>query len=267
MRWRWLLLSLFSFSVGVAVSACACADAPAPTKRPSSGEWVSIPAGTFLMGSPDGVGGANEHPQHRVTLSAFSIHRTEVTVASYEACQRAGSCTAPDRSEPCNSGVAGRSEHPINCVDWNQASAFCGFVNGRLPTEAEWEYAARGTDGRTYPWGNEEPNDRRLRWSGVCGTVGCIGSTSTVGNYPSGASPFGLQDMAGNVWEWTADWVGPYGSDANNPRGPSTGEYRTSRGGGWHDDQSAWVRAAVRNWGGPASRYDFFLGFRCARGA
>ena len=215
------------------------------------------------MGSPDGQGEDDEHPQHRVTLSAFSMHRTEVTVAAYGACVRDGRCSPPNAGDYCNWGVAGREQHPVNCVDWDQAVSFCGFAGGRLPTEAEWEYSARGTDGREYPWGNAPPDDARLRWSGVNEVTG----TSPVGGHPSGASPLGLEDLAGNVYEWTSDWYGPYAAgDVTNPHGPASGEFRAARGGGFDDDLPTRVRAAFRVAVGPEGR-DSRLGFRCARGA
>jgi formylglycine-generating enzyme required for sulfatase activity len=231
---------------------------------------VHVPSGRFAMGSPDGVGDDDEHPRHDVTVSAFCIDRTEVTVTAYEACIAAKRCSAPHReiSPYCNR--PDRGDHPVNCVDWNQAVAYCGWLGRRLPTEAEWEYAARGSDGRRYPWGNEPPSEKRLN---ACGPE-CVAfgkrelgrewpaiyeaddgwvTTAPVGSYPAGASPFGALDMAGNVWEWTADWRDDYPASAvADPHGPATGSGRIQRGNGWHAHRAVDVRAAARDAGDPA---------------
>ena len=143
---------------------------PTPTPMPDAvvrtdGDMVFVPAGEFTMGSPDGQGDNDEHPQHTVYLNAFYIDKTEVTAAQYQRCVEAGACSAPDTGGYCTYGAAGKSDHPVNCVDWNQAVAFCRWAGKRLPTEAEWEKAARGTDGRVYPWGDQAPelHARQLR--------------------------------------------------------------------------------------------------------
>jgi formylglycine-generating enzyme required for sulfatase activity/uncharacterized caspase-like protein len=258
-------------------------------------DMVPIPTSTFLMGSPDGIGDADEHPVHEVKLSAYCIDRTEVAIKSYVACVAARGCSAmfltPTKSEYsaadpkfygqfCNR--EDRPDHPINCVDWNQATAYCAWIGKRLPTEAEWEYAARGNDGRLYPWGNESPSAQRVNGCGAeCAAMGMRilkrdwktmydtsdgwETTAPVGTFVRGASPFGALDMAGNVWEWTADWYGPYTeASAINPRGPLVGSFRVDRGGGWHSPAAGYVRTAVRDWNDPASRRTY-VGFRCAR--
>jgi formylglycine-generating enzyme required for sulfatase activity len=237
---------------------------PWPTRRTAPApqeQWVAIPAGDFQMGSPPGVGRDDEHPQHRMHVNAFEMHRTEVTVAAYQECVTAGRCTPADRGGACNAGVAGRANHPINCVDWSQARAYCEFRGGRLPTEPEWEYAARGTDGRTYPWRSGAPLNQ-LCWSGVRGRS----STCPVGAFPSGVSPFGLFDMAGNVWEWTATEYLAYSTAPGGYGGTSLqNNTRVLRGGGWDGVGAAVFRAVDRGGLGVTYRIDS-LGFRCARG-
>jgi formylglycine-generating enzyme required for sulfatase activity len=249
---------------------------------------VHVPGGTFSMGSPTGVGDDDEHPQHQVMLSGYCIDKTEVTVAAYTQCMASGKCTAA--SEPtkggvgslCNGTRADRQNYPVNCVDWNQATAYCASVNKRLPSEAEWEYAARGEDGRTYPWGMEAPSAKRLNACGSeCRALGKrLGSkwtvmyegndtweaTAPVGSFQSGASLLGVLDMAGNVWEWTADWYGAYMAGAStNPHGPKEGPDRVIRGGDWLFDDASRVRGAFRGESVPTDR-NSRLGLRCARG-
>ncbi|MBP9107321.1 MAG: SUMF1/EgtB/PvdO family nonheme iron enzyme [Gemmatimonadaceae bacterium] len=184
---------------------------------------------------------------------------TEVTVAAYRSCSATG-CTTPGTTMFCNWGVADRDNHPINCIDWSQSSAYCQSRGGTLPTEAQWEYAARGTDGRIYPWGSDAPASQ-LCWSRTTG-VG-PGSGCPVGSFLSGVSPFGLLDMAGNVSEWALDWYGSYGPiDATNPTGASSGSHRVARGGGWDDTEMRGVRSTYRNLGVPSFVY-YSFGFRC----
>jgi len=270
---------------------------PAPQlARGCAANQVPIPGGTFWMGDQEIA-----KPVHKVTLSPFCIDKTEVTVAAFRACVQAGGCPPPsatvewkdikseDRtkwSQFCTWGRSGLDQHPINCVDWKQASAYCEWTGGRLPTEAEWEYAARGNDGRSYPWGNEPPDATRLN---ACGSE-CASmvkkrldltwkplytaddgwpATAPVGSYPKGASSFGALDMAGNVWEWTADSSADYSDEAvtNPQRSRPDASPRVFRGGGWYNyGDPARVRAAYRHWSAPGYR-TFFLGFRCARGA
>jgi formylglycine-generating enzyme required for sulfatase activity len=233
---------------------------------------VLVPAGGFWMGC-NGVRDSScfddEEPQHAVCLDAFEIDETEVTVAQYAACVDDGGCmNAGDTSEFCNSGESGRSDHPINCVDWDQAKAYCEWAGKRLPTEAEWEKAARGgcelygDDCKTampiYPWGDEEPKCDRATSSG------CGDGTRPVWSTPHGASPYLAQDMAGNVWEWVADWNGSYDHGlAMNPSGPSSGAFRVVRGGSFAYG-APYLRASVRYDFSPGYSYGY-LGFRCAR--
>jgi eukaryotic-like serine/threonine-protein kinase len=215
---------------------------------------VYVPAGEFLMGST----GANmqassgEKPQHKVTLDAYWIDRTEVMADQYAKCVAAGKCTKPR----CTG--TGEGDHPVVCVTWQDAANYCAWARRRLPTEAEWEKAARGPDGRKYPWGNKSPDCARANY------YGCKGVTAAVGSYSAGASPYGALDMAGNVWEWVNDWYSSYfgSSSVSNPQGPATGTDRVLRGGGWSFQEDS-LRSAYRRSERPASQHDT-LGFRCA---
>ena len=208
---------------------------------------VGIPAGTFTMGDDEHTSKAGQ-----VTADAFCMDRTEVTTAAYATCVKSGKCTAANTGSACNADVAGRGSHPINCVDWNQATAYCEAQGQRLPTEEEWEYAARGTDGRVYPWGNAEPAGQ-LCWYGEGNSLGKGNrhSTCAVASFPAGNSPFGLSDMSGNVWEWTSSAYS------------ATDAVRVIRGGSWRSDNPSFVRSANRSRCYPSSQYGS-LGFRCA---
>jgi formylglycine-generating enzyme required for sulfatase activity len=231
---------------------------------------VYVPAGEFLMGSADSDVEASSHekPQHTVTLDAFWIDRTEVTKDQYQKCMAAGECAAPICS------VTDLGDHPVVCVSWQDAATYCAWAGRRLPTEAEWEKAARGTDGRKFPWGNNAVAENLLNFcdsnctsSGKDNSVNDgYGETAPVGHYPAGASPYGALDMAGNVCEWVADGYDEKyyaSSPAQNPKGPDSGQYRVLRGGSLSDGQW-YVRAAVRNWGVP-DVWGVNIGFRCAR--
>ena len=242
-------------------------------------EMVLVPAGTFIMGSPRGKGAGDERPQREVHVDALLLDMYEVTNAQFQRFIEAGGY----RERRCWSaeGWAWRIQekvteprywssgehncgpryprHPVVGVSWYEAEAYARWAGKRLPTEAEWEKAARGTDGRTYPWGNEEPTCDRANYRA------CGGQTKPVGSCVSGVSPYGAHDMAGNVWEWCADWYGAdyYGhSSATNPPGPSSGSSRVLRGGGWNNDPIE-LRCAYRNYGDPVFRYGS-IGFRCA---
>jgi iron(II)-dependent oxidoreductase len=230
--------------------------------------WISLPGGSFWMGSSQGDG--DEQPPHRVTLSAFDIARSETTVAQYAACVTARACSAPAKSEvveACNWGVSGRSDHPINCVDWGQARAFCAWAGGRLPTEAEWEYAAR-SGGREieYPWGDEEPSCARAVMTD--GEYGCgMRRTWAVCSMFRGNTAQDVCDMAGNALERVADWYDDEyyrKSAAVDPAGPSDGSERVLRGGGWSGTDASCLRSRYRDKVAPDVRFEF-LGFRCAR--
>jgi serine/threonine-protein kinase len=240
-------------------------------------EEILIPAGSFQMGcdssNPAETCSSDEQPLHTVTLSAYSIDKYEVTNARYKACVDAGGCTAPAGGVTSYTrspyyGTSTYADYPVVWVTWHQASAFCAWAGKRLPTEAEWEKAARGSNGtRKYPWGDSAPDCTKLNYyhyNGVSYEY-CVGDTSRVGSYPSGASPYGVMDMSGNVWEWVNDWYGIYSvSPGVNPQGPSTGWSRVLRGGSWGGYDSS-VRSAFRNDDDPVN-WDYFLGgFRCVR--
>jgi len=228
-------------------------------------EWVRIPGGSFNMGSEDGD--SDEMPVHIVMVPTFEMGKTQVTVDQYRACVEAGACTAPSTSEWCNWGQSDRGKHPINCVDWNQAQAFATWAGGRLPSEAEWEYAARSGGGDCkYPWGDEDATCERAVMNDGSG-YGCgRDSTWPVCSKLKGNTTHGLCDMAGNVWEWVQDWYHDSynGAPTDGLAWESpTGSDRVIRGGSWHG--FAWfVRAAIRFNYSPGNRYGY-LGFRVAR--
>jgi formylglycine-generating enzyme required for sulfatase activity len=227
---------------------------------------VQVPVGEFWMGCNEEVDrecNYDEMPVHQVYLDAFYIDKYEVTVAEYGRCVQAGRCSSEGLTATvysgCNWGQGGRENHPINCVDWNQAKAYCEWAGKRLPTEAEWEKAARGADRRKYPWGNQWDSSRAH-------AEGRVGHTVSVGSYPLGVSPYGVHDVAGNVWEWVQDWWdGGYyrRSPARNPKGPDSRGSKVKRGGSWLHVPS-YARTSNRDRFIPYPRYDD-LGFRCAR--
>lgn len=244
----------------LAVEGQAILDAVRQTARtnPTDGAvYVPVAAGEFVMGSPDSQGNNDEHPQHTVYLDAFWIMQTEVTNAQYAKCVAAGACSAPNNSRWQDAAYA---DHPVTDVDWNQANAYAQWAGGRLPTEAEWEKAARGTDGRTYPWGNEQPAQS------LANCCDFVNDTTSVGSYPAGVSPYGVLDMAGNVREWTADWYGSsyyFQSPAQNPTGPDNSSAWVLRGGAYSGDADV-VRVARRGLGFSPDSSGGELGFRVA---
>ena len=241
-------------------------------------EWVRIPGGTFEMGSTEGDGG--EKPVHRVRVEGFEIAKSEVTVAQYQACVAAGACSAPHwddgtcwmwNGSKWEEGVLPSSfrgaEQPVVCVDWEQAVAFSRWVGGRLPSESEWEYAARsGGRSQRYPWGDAEATCRLAVMHD--GGNGCGRQrTWPVCSKPGGHSSQGVCDLAGNVWEWVEDcWHGDYSgapSDGRAWTSGCTGSIRVGRGGSW-DFTASSLRAAYRLWSPPGSRL-VNLGFRPLR--
>jgi formylglycine-generating enzyme required for sulfatase activity len=257
---------------------------------------VYVPEGEFTMGAnyqPSDLYGSpsfsDNQPQHTVTLDAFWIDQTEVTNRQYTECVSAGECAPPvsikSRTRSSYYGNPEFDNYPVIFVDWNKATTYCSWAGRRLPTEAEWEKAARGEDAFIYPWGNEAPNDSLLNYNSP------VRDTTEVGKYPNGKSIYGAYDMAGNVWEWANDWFGSFyyqNSPASNPLGPTSGETRVLRGGSWYFEDGSLrsifrygvipvdylVRSDLRSWSVPAyeniSQYGIpplafgTVGFRCA---
>ncbi|MDF0675287.1 MAG: SUMF1/EgtB/PvdO family nonheme iron enzyme [Nitrospira sp.] len=239
-------------------------DSPTNITGKDGAPMVLIPAGKFWMGSPDSEGRKDEHPRHQIYLDAFYMDKFEVTVARYTEFVR-----AQNRSKPHYWDQVDTRTHrnlPVVGVDWHDAKAYCEWAGKRLPTEAEWEKAARGTDGRTYPWGNEQPTVRLANFGQHFTTNLYDDPLAPVDSYEAGNSPYGLHHMAGNVWEWTADWYdenyyrkGP----ERNPTGPANGKSRVVRGGSW-SWEPADVRSAYRQRNLPTERGSN-IGFRCAQ--
>ena len=235
-------------------------------------EMILIPEGTFVMGS-DASNFDYEKPAHQVALDAYYIDKYEVTNALYKACVDEGVC-----DQPVNPGVYSDSQfaqYPVTFVKWQMAVDFCEWRGARLPTEAEWEKAARGTDERSYPWGNEFVDSNANFCDGKCILAAADKSiddgyqeAAPVGSYPKGVSPYGVYDMAGNVWEWVADWADEdyyANSPEANPQGPETGKLRNIRGGSWHDPQG-FLLSYARGANQPSLILKE-LGIRCARNA
>jgi formylglycine-generating enzyme required for sulfatase activity len=247
-------------------------------------QMVYVPAGEFRMGSESEEVdfalqqcrnyGTNcqrsyfsvEMPAHQVTLDGFWLNQTEVTGSQYSLCEAAGVCESPQ----CQSA---NGDHPIVCVTWEQAVIYCQWASGRLPTEAEWEYAARGPNGIRYPWGDDFDGTLLNYCDANCTLPkqdetfnDGYAETAPVGSYSQGASWVGVLDMAGNVWEMVADWNGGYpAGEQVNPEGPLTGSRRVARGGSWHASPDH-VRSTVRTHLGVEEQFEH-VGFRCAQSA
>jgi formylglycine-generating enzyme required for sulfatase activity len=251
------------------------------------------------MGSPEGTGYDDDQPPHTVYLDAFWIDKTDVTNAMFKKfVNAAGYVTDAEKAgksyvfnikngnwelangadwlnpQGSSSSLAGLEDHPVVQVSWDDANASCKWAGVQLPSEAQWEKAARGTDGREYPWGDQNPSGNlanfadanlNVSWADKSANDG-YQFTSPVGFYPKGASPYGALDMAGNVWQWVNDWYDAHyyaSSPASNPQGPSSGTLRVLRGGSWFEFSYSF-RSALRLKLVP-SFASYFLGFRCAR--
>ena len=231
------------------------------------GEMTTIPAGCFSMGDVFSEGGRDEFPVHTVCLSSFEMDIHEVTNGEYKACEDAGICEVPYRSDgytrPTYYGDPAYDDYPVAYVSWVKAEAYCAWAGKRLPTEAEWEYGARGgLANNRYPWGNEVSGSDANYWNSGDPEDN---DTNAVMIYPPNG--YGLYDMAGNVFEWVNDWFGlEYYSESpeNDPQGPETGADRVIRGGSFYYDCPYTMRVADRGWVFPEYWGDVSLGFRCA---
>jgi formylglycine-generating enzyme required for sulfatase activity len=229
-------------------------------------DLVQVRAGNYQVGSPAGsdpFSESIERPEHTVFIKEYWIEVYEVSNARYAACVAAGECTPPksiaSETRTDYYGTAAYSNFPVVNVTYDQAQTYCGWAGGRLPTEAEWEKAARQPDNRLYPWGNITPDTTLANFKKV------LGDTSEVNAYPQGATSNGVYNMAGNVWEWVADWFDgsyyAYSSEAN-PTGPVNGTERVLRGGSWQTNAVQFLRAANR-YHRPPVDYNTSIGFRC----
>lgn len=280
-----LTLLLF-FSLGLLLTGCGgggntsipsiSADTPV-TNPTDAAEMVWVPGATFTMGSPDGVGRDNEHPAHQVTLTGYWIYKYDVTVAQYLAfCAATGHARPP---WPMNYySWAGKSgwddpllqQHPIVDITWHDAHAYAAWAGVQLPTEAQWEYAARGPQARNYPWGGTATASDLYNGFDPTKCAYSLSftpniSTRPVGSFPAGVSWCGALDMAGNVFQWCEDWYGDYSSaPVTNPTGPgpSASCYRVVRGGSWGGSEND-CRSAFRHSGDPVNWINPFFGFRC----
>ena len=285
-------------------SSSVAASASAEVAPPSCPEGMAlVPGGKFFMGS-DEAKYPRWQPAHKVELDPFCLDTHEVTARQYKACSDIGECKRPDTtsswpkpskrsereheriqrvySELCTFGKENLADHPINCVSWEDAKAYCEVHRKRLPTEAEWEFAARGSDGRQFPWGDEVPTEKHMNacglecnaWEKAAGLVpgprmvdaddGFAG-TAPVGSFPAGVTMFGMHDMVGNVFEWTEDWMGTYTKDElRNPTGPARGKAKVIRGGAFNGGFSLWVNPAFRYAMEPDA-HTHGIGFRCAK--
>lgn len=239
------------------------AEEPTATPEPVmlASEMVLVPAGPFTMGSDDGD--PEDAPAQTIDLPAFEIDKFEVTNDDFalfvEATGYQTFAEVQGASQDWRNYAEGKGNHPVVKVTWNDAVAFCEWAGKRLPTEQEWEKAARGDDGRSYPWGNDfDATLANVKDTGLRGTT-------AVGSFPGGASPYGVEDIAGNVWEWTATWFQAYPNSTTD--NPYFGErFRVTRGGAWFEEAPQ-VTVFNRNAADPEITANDDLGFRCVRDA
>jgi formylglycine-generating enzyme required for sulfatase activity len=259
-------------------------------RRATPAGMVYVPGGAFVMGSPPNVGHDDESPAHEVCLNGFYIDTYEVTNARFkEFVEATGYVTDLEKDPasalgrswhhpygPNSSSADDMPDHPVVCVSWNDAQTYAAWAGKRLPTEAEWEKAARGTDARVYPWGNTAPTaelsniadkSAGLKWS-EASLDDTHKQAAPAGAFPAGTSAYGADDMGGNVWEWCRDWwASDYyaNSPAKNPLGPQTGDFKVIRGGSWFYSSEG-TRAAHRMYFRPEGA-GAAIGFRCVKNA
>ncbi len=221
---------------------------------------LRLPGGHFAMGSASPKAPVNERPVRAVTVAPFWVDRTEVTVAAYRACVAAGTCPVPARTSAMCTYDADDPDLPVSCVHWADADAYCGWVGKRLPSEREWEYAARGPMAVPFPWGVGTSCGNAITLINEQSGRSCAHRPARVGTHPGGASVFGVQDLSGNLEEWTADW---YVELLGPGPAPRAGAAHVLRGGGWLSTPSQ-SRTTSRNWGS-ALEAGANVGFRCAK--
>jgi len=229
---------------------------------PAQGGMLRLPGGHFTMGSSSPRAPANERPARIVAVGPFWMDRTEVTVGAFRSCVDARVCVRPTRSSAACTYDANDDDLPVSCVHWDQADAYCRFADKRLPTETEWEYAARGTLRVPFPWGGAASCANAVTLAYDQAARSCGLRPGRVGSHPAGASVFGVEDMSGNVEEWTGDW---YAESLGPGPGPRAGAAHVLRGGGWLSPP-ALSRTTSRDWGS-AMEAGPNVGFRCAKDA
>ncbi|MBL8715683.1 MAG: SUMF1/EgtB/PvdO family nonheme iron enzyme [Myxococcales bacterium] len=301
MRSELALAALFSFATLVGSLAGPAAAFVPPVvkgKLEHRGDSVFVPGATYKMGAeakwPGGQSYGNPPGGISVTVKSFLIDRTEVTAGSYRACVSAGQCDAlthgdtfsPNHTKICTYDKPGFEQHPINCVSWDEAVKYCGWVGKRLPTEAEWELTARGTDSRAFPWGDVAPTAKHMNgcdiacqreamaqlgetytsmWPDPATGDDGWGFTAPVGFYPLGASPYGALEMSGNVEEWVSDsWWDPYSNPSGPPTPVSGSTDHVVRGGAW-DLNGMETFSTTRRTSASSTQRAAWLGFRCAK--
>jgi formylglycine-generating enzyme required for sulfatase activity len=223
---------------------------------------VRLQGGRFVMGSSSPRAPVNERPARPVVVTPFWMDRTEVTVGAYRECVDKGACARPERASVACTFDAGDAELPVSCVRWRDADAYCRFAKKRLPSEREWEFAARGPFATPFPWGSAVSCTNAVTLINEQSAKSCASRPAHVGAHPTGASVFGVQDLSGNVEEWTSDW---YVESLGPGPAPRSGAAHVLRGGGWLSTPSQ-SRTTARDWGS-ALEAGPNVGFRCARDA